>query len=97
MREMHVEVHEMGNSLLSRRGGMPQNHTHVIQGGREECITTSRGRNGRGAENTIPRSSSPRREAHRGRRRGSVLTAPFASSASTTPFVETNGMGCGVA
>jgi len=33
MREMHVEVHEMGNSLLSRRGGMPQNHMHVIQGG----------------------------------------------------------------
>ena len=66
-------------------------------GGRRACITTSLGKNERGVANTILRSSSPRREAHRGRPSGSAASVPSASSASTTRSVVMSDTACGEA
>jgi hypothetical protein len=61
-----VEVHQqMRNSLLSRRGGIPQNHRRVICGGRERCITTSHGKSGPAAESFFPEKGGSSREAKR--------------------------------
>jgi len=66
---------------LSPRRFVLQNHTDVISEGKRECITTSLGKNERGVANTTQRSSSPRREAHRGRPSGSAASVPCGSNA----------------
>src|ERR1700675_1790264 len=72
--------------------------SHVCDfGGEIGCTITSLGKNVLGVVITTQRCSSPRREGHRGRQRGSAASAPCGSSASTTRFVATSDTACGVA
>src|SRR6266508_6897194 len=80
---------------LVKEGRNPSESQACDLRGRERCITTSHGKSGPAAESTIPRSSSPRREGHRGRPSGSAWTVPFVSSASTTHSAAMSGTGCG--
>src|SRR5437764_3306692 len=69
----------VGNPLVI--GGVLPSESHGCDfGGRTECTITSLGKRERGVGITTRRSSSPRREAHRGRPSGSVASVPSASN-----------------
>jgi hypothetical protein len=80
---------------LVRRGDLPSESHACDSGGRKACTITSLGKNERDVANTIPRSSSPRREGHRGRPRGSAASVPSASNASTMRFAAMSGTAFG--
>src|SRR5438093_7307107 len=80
------------------RRGVDASESHACDfGGRRKCTITSLGRSEHGVVSTTRRSSSPRREAHRGKPRGSAVSAPFGSSASTTRYGVMSATACGEA
>src|SRR5436309_13164954 len=90
-----VMVHKEAGGIVEIplvRGGVDASESHACDfGGRRKCTITSLGKSERDVAISTRRSSSPRREAHRGRPRGSAVNVPFGSSASTTRFAATSG------